>query len=295
MLLPEEQAARFHRLYGMLLAFANRQLGVFPEHAGAGDGKPADLTKMRGIRDALWEHPEVIESFTSENRLKLPPEDTELVSSWKHAVAGKFIAFRQLKKHAVFLTTSSPTLAYAVLGLYSTLEEMLPTPLPAMVQTVLLPFEGQIVHDGLIAAHPIQFGSGFRQSMAQAYEEAKATDGLITSLPFVPKQSEPNNEDLLRFYLKSEANRERYSDEIVDLIESDHSLLRLYYQEIGRLNSRGIKRRMRGMKLSRGWFAVLGEDVVAGATTRDELEDILDRLLPENRREFVHIFKLSER
>jgi len=69
------------------------------------------------IRDALLDQSELIDQFVQENPGGFSDEALGIVATWRHAVAGQFITFRQLKKHAVFLKASDPPVAYGVLGL----------------------------------------------------------------------------------------------------------------------------------------------------------------------------------
>jgi len=47
---------------------------------------------------------------------------------------------------------------------------------------VLLPFEGWIIYDSLLAPYAITFGGGIRRSLREAYRTAQERDGLITNL-----------------------------------------------------------------------------------------------------------------
>ena len=50
---------------------------------------------------------------------------------------------------------------------------------PVMVEAVLLPWKDRIVCDGLIRPHRVMFGSGYRRSMKESYQQAEA-QGIIT-------------------------------------------------------------------------------------------------------------------
>ncbi len=47
---------------------------------------------------------------------------------------------------------------------------------------MLLPFEGWIIYDSLLAPYAITFGGGIRRSLREAYRTAQERDGLITNL-----------------------------------------------------------------------------------------------------------------
>ena len=107
----------------------------------------------------------------------------DLVASWHNKIAGNFFIFRHLKNYSLFLSETAPTHAYGVLGLYSPLKQITgSTPLPVYVKTVLLPFEGSIITDGLIEGYNVSFGPGIRANLKDAYRDAQEREGIITSL-----------------------------------------------------------------------------------------------------------------
>ena len=69
------------------------------------------------------------------------------------------------------------------MGLYDSIEEIFEgASLPVRVQTVLLPFKGQIVYDGLMSIYRIYFGSGIKASLRESYMAAKQNGRIITNL-----------------------------------------------------------------------------------------------------------------
>ncbi len=82
-----------------------------------------------------------------------------LHAEWKNCKKGKFMIERDLKRHTIFIDFSKKPKAYAVLGLNSEIYEMIgDQPLPIMVETVLLPWFGKIIHDGIFVAQQVVFG-----------------------------------------------------------------------------------------------------------------------------------------
>ena len=135
------------------------------------------------IRDALFVHRELIDEFVRDNPANLKADDLEIAHSWKHALPGKFYVFRYLKKYTVFLTSGgSPNKAYGVLGLADPLEEVIGPHLPRLVTTVLLPFRGRIIYDGLVSGYNITFGGGVKRTLSEEYKQAKEAFGIITLL-----------------------------------------------------------------------------------------------------------------
>jgi hypothetical protein len=182
--LTPDEGKLFYDLYAALLTFVNQKLEVSSEIFSDSREYAATPPETRvAIRDALFEHSELIDEFVGGNPAKLKAEELEIVGSWKHALPGKFYVFRYLKKYTVFLTSGdSPNKAYGVVGLADPMEEVIGPHLPRLVTTVLLPFQGRIIYDGLMAGYNITFGGGMKRMLNEEYKQAKETFGIITSL-----------------------------------------------------------------------------------------------------------------
>jgi hypothetical protein len=181
--LSTEESALFFKLWFSLLAYANRHLQVVPGIVEPKDiiGKPHEQPAK--IRDALVEHPDLLEGFIAENPQSLSPEDLAIVSGWRHWVPGEFFVVRFLKLYTVFLSSKEPGHLYGVTSLYDPLEEVLGGgPLPIYIQALLLPFRQRIIYDGIIMFHSIYFGPGIRAGLNESYNKLKECEGIIEQL-----------------------------------------------------------------------------------------------------------------
>jgi hypothetical protein len=106
---------------------------------------------------------------------------------------------------------------------------------------------------------------------------------------------EQNDAAKLKFYLRSERNRKRYWEEIDELINKDPDLLTLYHQEMGKIHARTCGKRLREIGLTNGWFAILRGITIASGATKDEVEQVLQHILPTEKRKFVYIFQLKRK
>ncbi|WP_165248050.1 hypothetical protein [Paludisphaera soli] len=170
MILDPDDAERFFTLHKALTLFVNRRLKIAEPPAKSQGLVALPPPQRLKVRDALVEHPDLIDAFVRENPSKLEPDDLAVVRSWKDLVAGEFYVLRFLKKHTIFLTAKEPTVAYGVLGLSDPLDDVIDQPLPFYCKTVLLPFRDRIVHDGLLSGYNVIIGGNMTRKLNAAKE-----------------------------------------------------------------------------------------------------------------------------
>ncbi len=293
MKLSEENVSLFYKLHPALLFYANQQMNISKNVSSIDKLMHLPLKDKVEIRNALFDNINLIDSFIEENPFKFSAEEREIVKGWKNSIKGRFYLLRYLKKYAVFLDESAPPHAYGVVAIFNEFEEIIGSNLPILLETVLLPFKGQIIYDGCLASYRIAFGGGIRRNLNDAYQEAKSRYGIITSLPFSRKEADESDAERLKFYLKSERNRERYSEEIGALINRDSNLLMLYHQEMGKIHARMYGKQLREIGLNDVWFGILQGIIIGSGKTKAEVEQILERILPPEKKDFVYIFHLK--
>ena len=293
MKLSEEDVELFYKLHPALLFYANQRKGVLRDVTTMEEFIELPIEEKNKVREALYKHPKLIDSFVRKNPFNFSQDELEIVKSWKNFVKDEFYLFRYLKKYAIFLDDSSPPKAYGVLALKSDFQDMVGPWLPVFLKAVLLPFKGQIIYDSILIPYPVSFGPGIRRDLKEAYQEAKARFGIITALPW--EEKEESDVERLKSYLSSEAMREKYWEEIEELINKDSSLLTVYHQEMGKGHARTFGRRLSAIGLRNAWFAILEGEIVAGGSTREEVERILDEIIPAEKRNFAYVFYLKGR
>jgi hypothetical protein len=183
-LLTPHELEQFFNLHWALMFFANQRLNVIPNKVTTSEefaALPPDVRII--VRDAVNDNLDLIESFVAENPAHLTEDELDIVRSWRHLVSGQFYVFRELKKCTVFLSTTSPAIAYGVLALSQPFKELIGPSLPVLTQTVLLPYKDGIVYDGIMRSYNISFGPGIRRNLTQDFNDAKARHGIVTSLP----------------------------------------------------------------------------------------------------------------
>lgn len=293
MRLSKEDVKLFYRLYNPLLVYVNKKFKIIEGIDSPEDLKKFSIKKINKLRDGLYKHSELINSFVAENPLNFSANELKVIGSWKEFIKGRFLIFRYLKNYTVFLNTDKSPKAYGVLALNTAFEEMVGSYLPVVVEAVFLPFNGKIVYDGILFPYSMTFGGGIRRSLNDAYQEAKSRFGIITSLPFSTEKVEESDAARLKYYLRSKGNSERYWEEIEELINKDPGLLTFYHQEMGKIHARTYGKRLREIGLTNAWFAILEGTTIASGATKNEVERILQCILPTEKRKFVYIFRLK--
>lgn len=179
MKLPPEDAVLYWDLMWSLQFFAGRRLGLLPDELTLPAYSKQPQKEKFKVREALYENPGLIDQYVQENPDGLSDEHLAIVGKWKDFVQGDFYVERHLKKYTVLIQEDR---VYGVLGLYDSLEELFPKSyLPLYASTVLLPFKGRVIYDGLFRLFSVFFGSNYRAALKETYLRAKQRGEIITS------------------------------------------------------------------------------------------------------------------
>ncbi len=191
MILSSDEAPDFFTVLAALDTFANRRLKLVPDVDDIDDMRHTSLHARHKIRTAVWTQPSILAEFARTNPFDLPERLIEDARRFQHAVTGRFFCERILKRHAIVISMSEPTVVYAMEGLSDPVNSVLSRTVPggvgAMFDTTLLPWRGRIVWDGLISILSIHAGPGIRRSYTREYTAAKDAGAVVTSLGEAPR------------------------------------------------------------------------------------------------------------
>ena len=169
----------FYETWYKLLDFVNQKLKVINYKFSLKYPDFHDETLLYKIREKLWRNPELIGEFLRDTD-NLSNEEISLLQSWeKHHTKGKFVIVRYEPEYAVFLTLTDDVKLYAVKGMTDSIAKSLHRQLPAMVETVLLPFGDKIVYDSYMDLNPYQFNDKERKMCEGVYKERMEEEGII--------------------------------------------------------------------------------------------------------------------
>ena len=72
-------------------------------------------------------------------------------------------------------------------------------------------------------------------------------------------------------------------------------LANVYHREIGKSNARNISKRLSEIGVAPGWFAIFENVVIASGKSEKEVRAQLADLLPEEKRDGVHMFRYGKK
>ena len=171
----------FFSMWLGLLAYVNDKYGISKNFGHP--QKPAGLNQKTVVKlkDKLWEHTGVIDEYI-DSVWDMPNEHIQILQGWKKGIAGTFFVLKHLKNYSIFLDDKNKAL-YGVKGITNPISDVLSKQtLPAMVETMLLPFGDQIIYDTLLYTKNILFGSNIRRELNEMYSEIKQEKGIISCL-----------------------------------------------------------------------------------------------------------------
>ncbi len=71
--------------------------------------------------------------------------------------------------------------------------------------------------------------------------------------------------------------------------------MNIYYQEIGKSNSRKIKKRLSEIGVSSRWFAIFEEVIIAAGNTEKEVRTQVENILPDVKKDYAYIFRYVQK
>lgn len=187
--LTDTQTAEFYRIWYGLLSHVNKNKRICPEAQDDLDDlnyQTNDVSLIHPIRNFLWEHPKLIASYTKSAGDDLSERERSILADWqKYYIKGRFAILRNIAKYTVFMhfDEKKETLLYGVTGALNPVSNIFPTEkLPALVEAVLLPFDGIIIYDTIIESYSLSYGAGMVSAFEQFYIEERQKRGITETL-----------------------------------------------------------------------------------------------------------------
>ncbi len=289
--LSEKEVEQFYRLKHSLYIFADKKLNVLKDKKDWQDVGNNDLEDVKKVRDYIFQkNIDIIDQYLSKNPDNFNEDDLKILSSWKKAIlCDEAILFKHTKENSLFLVKDN---VYAVAGLMESFNEIFEGYAPLFIAIIILPFKERLVHEGLFLPYAVSIGKSMAGQIIAEAEEIIMKRGIISRLDKKEPVQKKSDEDLLKFYMKSERNQDRFFEDIEKLKNKTPELKAAYNYEVGRINARHIKKQLKNQDI-KGCFGILLFQVIASGSTKNEMLKNLKSILPEHRIKEVYIMKLK--
>ena len=291
--LSPTDAKLFHKLMDSLLFYANKKFNIIKNCNSIDELHELhknDIQKTIPIRKKIFSDNQIINEYIKENPDSLSEKELQIISSWKKSLEGEFYLVKYEKEYALFLHSKEQKV-YGVKGITDSFMEKFDGYCPIMIKIRLLPFNGNLIYDGIFFPYQITFGGGIRSSIKVEADTAIQKYGVITSLENPVLEKKNSDEEMLRFYMKTQDNRDRYYEEIKELSKKSSVLEAVYHQEEAGIIARNIKKSLKANGI-KGHFAVLVDTVAASGLNERELEENIKKIVPDDKQNWIYKFKI---
>jgi len=183
--LSRDERLAFFSLWYPLLEFVNRKLNLRLDINLK--GRLPKIEVVVALRERLWENPDLIYQFIndSDGDFELTAEGIQILNSWESRhIKDTFLVVKYTPEYAVLMPIASEKypVFYGVVGLESSIAEVLNYKVHTMVDFILLPYMGKIIYDGLVAPYPLTIDSGIIDRISSIYREAEKEQRIITKI-----------------------------------------------------------------------------------------------------------------
>ena len=181
MVISKEQGDLFYKLWLPLLSYANYKYCIVNDFAADVPSKGISPEKASKVADRIWDDVSILDEYLEICSEEMSEEEMDIVNGWKKAVRGTFVVDRHLRKGSILVSADKKV--YLVKGIYSSWREMLGNlPMPQMVEATLIPFQGEIIHDGLVHPYGVCMGKNLADEAKNIYLNAKNRNEICTCL-----------------------------------------------------------------------------------------------------------------
>ena len=184
MKLSTKESQKYYEILSKLLYAVNEKRHVVLEF-DISDIMAIDLEKSAKIREELWSNTECLKDIIAEGEVHgFTAEELEILGEWHdYHIYSEFIIAEHRANHTVFMDIKNEERLYAVVGLLDPLKKVVPPRfMPGLAVTVLLPFKGKIIYDGILGMVDTSEDPLPREDFNKSYREAKRKWGTSFKL-----------------------------------------------------------------------------------------------------------------
>lgn len=180
MKLTSSQFIAYLEVHLKFLFYCGLQSNCFPSNTSFTEFKRFDIAEKFKCREAFLADRGLLDDYQSSNPDHLSNDQIEILAGFKKLIYGRFIIFKCLKKHAIFMDIETNKF-YAVKALKDSFEDFFDD-FPTLITTAILPFQNQIIYDGFMEGPRLYIGPEMTWSLNQKYLKAKSAKKIYLIL-----------------------------------------------------------------------------------------------------------------
>ncbi|MEM0992646.1 MAG: hypothetical protein AAF806_31735 [Bacteroidota bacterium] len=288
----EKENDQYIEIHTRLVYYVGKRKKLIPNTTSFDEYMEYTVEDKYPVRNALYKNIHLIEDYIEAHSDILSEEDKAIIREFKHFRQGTFYVVKMTKKSTHFL---GKKYVYEVHALRDPFQLFFGNKVPVMVDTVLLPFKGKIIYDGILSTYSIRFGGGISSSLKNEYALAEGKYGVITSLPEKIdeiKAAHSVERELLAM-MKTKSSRAYNEYAIEDLLLKHPELRPTYIREWGRANARNKRKILKSLGIEKRWFALVNDTIIASANSERELRKETQAMtLDDEQRKGIYYFKV---
>lgn len=175
--LGDKECKQFYKLYFGLLDYVNKKLKVIPNLRIA-PGCYIKSEQIVNVVHEFWKDKDrFIDEYCKENPAKLTHRNLNIIQNFKYGIRGIFVLAIFEQNYTVF---NEDGINYMVKGLYDNLDNIIDSnQMPMIVETTLLPFQNQIIYDGLLTQADVSLGPNHVSRVYKEYTTGQKIYSLI--------------------------------------------------------------------------------------------------------------------
>lgn len=169
--LCKKAADEFYKLYFALLEYTNDLHNINANIKKIYRQEGLNAQDLFKIDKYLWEHKDVIDAFIEDNVYHFTEDELSKIADFKTAVSSDHFVIVGFEREYTEILSDDGKL-YMVKGIRADFSELINDPIPLMINTTLLMFDGKIIFNSFFATYPIDAGVDMAEAVFEEKEKA---------------------------------------------------------------------------------------------------------------------------
>lgn len=175
-----EEVEEFFDVYMALLQYTNDLYEINDDVYSIVDREFDSVESLIDIREHLFNHKHIIDDFVSENPFDFPDDYLQVAEDFKMGILDSFIVCEVGMDYALLMDRKENI--YKIAGLHSDMRTVLVEKPPYWLNTLLLPFKGRIIYDGIVAVLDIEMKNNEKKLLLNAVDDEEEYITTFTRL-----------------------------------------------------------------------------------------------------------------